>query len=172
MGDQRVDDGAFGLSERQVEVLKAVARVGNSRAAAASLNLSEATVKRHLANIYERMGVASRLEAVGAGVRIGLLSPSELWETPGEDDAVRFRCRRAGCGREVVLVRESADPHARDTAPWCHGEEMVRVGNDAPSGEYRRARFSSPTIRAELPRTSSTRTSENNPSTHSDEQSS
>jgi DNA-binding NarL/FixJ family response regulator len=30
---------------------------------ASSLNLSEATVKRHLANVYEKMGVRSRGEA-------------------------------------------------------------------------------------------------------------
>jgi DNA-binding CsgD family transcriptional regulator len=135
MGDERRDGGDFGLSERQLEVLEAVAHARSNRAAAAALSLSEATVKRHLANIYKRMGAVSRMEAVVAGVRAGLLFPSELWGTPGEYSPVKFRCRKAGCGREVVLVRESADPHARETAPWCHGREMVRVADTAPSGE-------------------------------------
>ena len=69
MGDQLRDAKPFGLTQRQIEVLVAVARARNNREAAAALGLSEATVKHHLANIYERMGVLSRLEAVAAGAR-------------------------------------------------------------------------------------------------------
>jgi PAS domain S-box-containing protein len=103
MGDQLQDAKPFGLTERQIEVLEAVARAGGTREAAAALSLSEATVKRHLANIYERMGVVSRLEAVAAGVRAGLLSPSELWETSGEDGLVELLRRKAGYGREEFV---------------------------------------------------------------------
>jgi len=103
MGDRLQDAKPFGLTERQVEVLGAVARAKNNREAAASLGLSEATVKRHLANIYERMGVKSRPEAVAAGVRAGLLSPSELWETPGEDGPVELLRRKAGYGSEEFV---------------------------------------------------------------------
>jgi DNA-binding CsgD family transcriptional regulator len=156
MGDERQDGRAFGLSERQTEVLKAVARAKNNREAAAALNLSEATVKRHLANIYEKMGVGSRLGAVAAGVHAGVLSAAELWETPHEDGLAKFRCRETGCGREVVLVRESTDPYARGTAPWCHGQEMARVGDPAIAAETRGAKVSKPT-------------SQNSPSTHSGE---
>ena len=145
MGDEQQYGRAFGLSERQTEVLKAVARAKNNREAAAALNLSEATVKRHLANVYEKMGVGSRLGAVAAGVRVGVLSATELWETPHEKDRlVKFRCRETGCGREVVLVRESTDPYARGTAPWCHGLEMARVGDSAIAAEARGARVSKP----------------------------
>jgi DNA-binding CsgD family transcriptional regulator len=146
MGDERQDGRAFGLSERRTEVLKAVARAKNNRQAASALNLSEATVKRHLANVYKKMGVGSRLGAVAAGVRAGLLSATELWETPHDEDGlVRFRCRETGCGREVVLVRESTDPYARGTAPWCHGQEMARVGDPAIAAETRGAKVSKPT---------------------------
>src|SRR5215213_1457231 len=103
MGDRLQDAKPFGLTERQVEVLGAVARAKNNREAAASLGLSEATVKRHLANIYERMGVKSRQEAVAAGVRAGLLSPSELWEKPGEDGPVELLRRKAGYGSEEFV---------------------------------------------------------------------
>ena len=103
MGEQLQDDKPFGLTERQIEVLVAVARARNNREAAAALGLSEATVKHHLANIYERMGVLSRLEAVAAGVRAGLLSPSELWEASGEDGPVELLRRKAGYGREEFV---------------------------------------------------------------------
>jgi DNA-binding NarL/FixJ family response regulator len=55
---------ADGLSERELEVLLMVARGMSNHQIAVSLHLSEATVKRHLANIYPRIGVSSRGEAV------------------------------------------------------------------------------------------------------------
>jgi DNA-binding NarL/FixJ family response regulator len=55
---------AEGLSGRELEVLLMVARGMSNHQIALSLHLSEATVKRHLANIYPKMGVSSRGEAV------------------------------------------------------------------------------------------------------------
>ena len=55
---------ADGLSERELEVLLMVARGMSNQQIAISLHLSEATVKRHLANIYPRIGVSSHGEAV------------------------------------------------------------------------------------------------------------
>jgi DNA-binding NarL/FixJ family response regulator len=51
------------LSARELEILLLAARALSNYQIATSLNLSEATVKRHLANIYPKMGVASRGEA-------------------------------------------------------------------------------------------------------------
>jgi len=53
-----------GLSERELEVLLMVARGMSNHQIAISLHLSEATIKRHLANIYPRIEVSSRGEAV------------------------------------------------------------------------------------------------------------
>lgn len=58
-------DGAEGvLTKREMEVLLLAAQGSSNRQIASSLNLSEKTVKRHLANAYEKMGVHSRVEAV------------------------------------------------------------------------------------------------------------
>src|SRR3954470_17912072 len=51
------------LSAREVEIVLLAARGLSNHQIASSLNLSEATVKRHLANIYPKMGVGSRGEA-------------------------------------------------------------------------------------------------------------
>jgi DNA-binding NarL/FixJ family response regulator len=60
-----MEDGPMGmLSERETEVLVLVARGLSNRLIAAELGLSEATVKRHLANVYQKIGVNSRSEAV------------------------------------------------------------------------------------------------------------
>jgi len=52
------------LTKRELEVLVLAARGMNNRKIAHHLGLSEGTVKRHLANIYPKMGVGSRGEAV------------------------------------------------------------------------------------------------------------
>jgi DNA-binding NarL/FixJ family response regulator len=58
------DEPVGGLSERETEVLVLAARGLSNRLIAKELRISEATVKRHLANIYEKVGVHSRNEAV------------------------------------------------------------------------------------------------------------
>jgi DNA-binding NarL/FixJ family response regulator len=62
---QRLGEGPVGgLSERETEVVILAARGLSNRLIAQELFISEATVKRHLANIYEKIGVSSRNEAV------------------------------------------------------------------------------------------------------------
>jgi DNA-binding NarL/FixJ family response regulator len=51
------------LSARELEILLLAARGLSNQQIATSLTLSEGTVKRHLANIYPKMGVGSRGEA-------------------------------------------------------------------------------------------------------------
>ncbi len=63
------------LSERETEVVVLAARGLPNCRIARELHIAEATVKRHLANIYEKMGVHSRTEAVRKALleqRIGL----------------------------------------------------------------------------------------------------
>src|SRR5215212_2591958 len=52
------------LSERESEIVVLAARGLSNHQIAAELNLSEATVKRHLANVYQKIGVRSRSDAV------------------------------------------------------------------------------------------------------------
>ena len=52
------------LSAREMEILILLSRGLSNRRIASSLGVSEATVKRHLANSYPKMGVSSRGEAV------------------------------------------------------------------------------------------------------------
>ena len=62
---ERLSEGpAGGLSERETEVVVLAARGLSNRLIAQELHISEATVKRHLANIYEKVGVHSRNDAV------------------------------------------------------------------------------------------------------------
>jgi len=69
---------AEGISGRELEVLLMVARGMSNQQIAISLHLSEATVKRHLANIYPRMGVSSRGEAVRMALSKEWISPRDI----------------------------------------------------------------------------------------------
>jgi DNA-binding CsgD family transcriptional regulator len=119
-------------SVREVEVLALVARGMSNREIAEELVLAESTVKRHLANAYEKMGVHSRSGAVDAALRSGSLSSEEVW---GGQYYPRYRCEAPGCGCEVVVVR-----HPAELAAWrpavCHGREMGLDGAApwSPSG--------------------------------------
>jgi ATP/maltotriose-dependent transcriptional regulator MalT len=62
---QRLSDEPAGApSERELEVLVLAARGHSNRRIGQELYLAEATVKRHLANVYEKVGVRSRNAAV------------------------------------------------------------------------------------------------------------
>jgi DNA-binding NarL/FixJ family response regulator len=52
------------LSERETEVVVLAARGFSNARIAEELNVAEATVKRHLANVYQKVGVHSRTEVV------------------------------------------------------------------------------------------------------------
>ncbi len=64
---------AFGLSEREREVLSAVARGERSKEIALHLKITERTVKAHLASIYTKLGVDSRAAAIAVASQHGLL---------------------------------------------------------------------------------------------------
>lgn len=61
------------LSEREQEVLHAVARGERSKEIALQLQISERTVKAHLASIYNKLGVDSRAAAIALAAQRGWL---------------------------------------------------------------------------------------------------
>lgn len=61
------------LTERELEVLAAVARGDRNKEIAIQLGVTERTVKAHLTNVYNKLGVDSRAAAVSVGIQQGLL---------------------------------------------------------------------------------------------------
>jgi NarL family two-component system response regulator YdfI len=61
------------LTERELEVLQAVAQGERSKEIAIRLGISERTVKAHLASIYNRLGVDNRAAAIAVAAQKGLL---------------------------------------------------------------------------------------------------
>ena len=68
-----VDPADSGLTERELEVLLAVARGERNKEIAYHLDITERTVKAHLTNIYNKLGVDSRAAAVAVAAQMGLL---------------------------------------------------------------------------------------------------
>src|SRR4051794_20180 len=62
------------LSEREREVLEAIASGATNREIAATLYLSPHTVKEHTSSLYRKLGVRNRAEAVQKAQRLGLIS--------------------------------------------------------------------------------------------------
>jgi two-component system, NarL family, response regulator YdfI len=62
------------LTDRELEVLVAVARGERSKEIAVQLGISERTVKAHLASIYGKLGVDSRAAAIAVAAQRGLLT--------------------------------------------------------------------------------------------------
>ena len=63
-----------GLTRREVEVLAIIADGKTNKEAAEELFLSEKTVSRHLANIYNKLGVSSRTAAAAYAFQHGIAS--------------------------------------------------------------------------------------------------
>lgn len=61
------------LTDRELEVLAAVARGERSKEIASHLGISERTIKAHLASIYNKLGVDSRAAAIAVAAQKGLL---------------------------------------------------------------------------------------------------
>jgi DNA-binding NarL/FixJ family response regulator len=72
-GDERQQVPAPRLTDRELEVLKLVAKGLNNRDIAKELFISENTVKNHIRNILEKLQLHSRMEAVVYAVREKLL---------------------------------------------------------------------------------------------------
>ncbi|WP_261663686.1 response regulator [Deinococcus sp. Marseille-Q6407] len=66
------------LSPRELEVLRAAARGGSNKDIARALGISPRTVQVHLGNVFSKLNVGSRTEAVLAGIRRGWIDPQGL----------------------------------------------------------------------------------------------
>jgi DNA-binding NarL/FixJ family response regulator len=63
------------LSPRELDVLRGVARALSNAQLAGELYITESTVKRHLTNIYAKLGASSRVDALLKARAAGLIGP-------------------------------------------------------------------------------------------------
>jgi DNA-binding NarL/FixJ family response regulator len=68
-GEQPVEP----LSEREIEILKTLAKDLSNKEIASRLGISDRTVQQHLSNIFSKLGVASRTGAVLKALQRGMI---------------------------------------------------------------------------------------------------
>jgi len=66
------------LSPRELQILRALSRGRATKQIAADLGIGARSVDTHLRHVYRKLDVRSRGEAVNRGLRLGLLSASDL----------------------------------------------------------------------------------------------
>jgi DNA-binding NarL/FixJ family response regulator len=63
----------FGLTARETEILSSITQGYMNRDIAKSLSITEETVKRHLTNIFNKVGMSNRLELAVFAIEHGLV---------------------------------------------------------------------------------------------------
>src|SRR5512143_1970350 len=77
LAGQSVDKPIESLTPREMDVLKLAAQGLTNKAIGAQLSFSDRTVQGHLANIFSKLHVTTRTEAVMRAVSLGWLSPTD-----------------------------------------------------------------------------------------------
>ena len=65
------------LSTREIEVLRLAAKGNNNKQISEQLDINLRTVKGHFVNIFSKLNVSSRTQAVIVGLRIGLITMND-----------------------------------------------------------------------------------------------
>ena len=73
------------LTERELEVIRALSRGMSDRQIASSLGISEKTVRNHTSNIYRKLHIFDRTQAVIYAVREGVIDVEELEYRPPQE---------------------------------------------------------------------------------------
>jgi DNA-binding NarL/FixJ family response regulator len=111
------------ISVRELEILLLVARGLSNEHIASSLHLAEATVKRHLANVFQKMGVHSRGEASREALLREWITIEEITQPdPGEDH------QEARPTREIALgARVGGYPETRPSSTSSTSERRSSI---------------------------------------------
>jgi DNA-binding NarL/FixJ family response regulator len=72
-GDATPKDFYDGLTSREIEVLKLIASGAANKQIAYKLSISEKTVRNHISNMYEKLQLFDRSQAVLYAARKGLI---------------------------------------------------------------------------------------------------
>ena len=83
------------LTEREIDVLRCAAKGLGNREIAEELSLSVRTVQSHLRNVFSKLGVTSRIEAVLFGLKNGLLELEDIHNLENDGNACQEKSGKA-----------------------------------------------------------------------------
>ena len=83
--EQVSDTGTKILSHREVEVIRLVAQAYSNSQIARRLEITEGTVKRHLRNVFAKLGAVSRIDAMNKAIAMNLVGHDKS-STPRSSD--------------------------------------------------------------------------------------
>ena len=76
----RAPESSEALTDREIKVLRLLARGQANKQIARELRVEEKTVKTHVSSVLRKLGVSSRIQAALYAIRMGLVSVDELSE--------------------------------------------------------------------------------------------
>ncbi|HEU5349272.1 MAG TPA: response regulator transcription factor, partial [Ktedonobacterales bacterium] len=82
MNEVREPENPDMLTEREIEVLRLLARGQANKEIARTLHIAEKTVKTHVSNILAKLGVQSRTQAALYALRVGIAPSASTGTTP------------------------------------------------------------------------------------------
>jgi PAS domain S-box-containing protein len=104
------------LTPRQREILGLIASGLSTSEIATQLTISRETVRNHLRSLFSELHVHTRLEAIAAAQRLGLLAPQALGPQPSDP----------GCRHAVLTPAQSGRPEGIPDAPMgSSGDHMI-----------------------------------------------
>lgn len=130
------------ISDREREILRLLAEGATNQQIAQQLNISVNTVKVHVRNIFGKIGVTSRAEAVLYAVRIGLVHvggapattpPAETIEDPPAQEAAPAEVAPQGGIKEDLSAPTSAPSEIAVAEPALLADQ----GGSAPRADRR-----------------------------------
>ena len=71
------------LTNRENEILEQIAFGFTNREISSNLSISEATVENHIHNIYLKLGISNRAQAVGYALHLRIVVLSDIMENKG-----------------------------------------------------------------------------------------
>ena len=74
----RAAEPKIDLTSRELQILRGIAKGHTTKRLAANLSLASPSVESHLHNLYRKLGVGNRGEAVSAALKLGLISFEDL----------------------------------------------------------------------------------------------
>ena len=123
---------AAGLTEREIAILAALARGLSNDQIAKEMWVARQTVKFHLTNVYRKLGVKSRTEAIHRAYQLGLVERPAVDERYVGSAVASATIAAAGSAGTVSARRRSGKRHAAPTTAATTGTSSVCHSSPLP----------------------------------------